>query len=425
MTRFGKTTFALLAAALLVPAAVEAQQDTPQTRDANRALALAMTRQTAEARRPYYEQALAKVREGLERTPDNAQLYLLLGQAQAGLRNFAAADSAFRRAVEMHPAYAEEVLGEREGAWIELFQEGLEQMGAQQFDAALRTLELANQIYDERPEAYMNLASLYIHANRLDDAAHAYRRVAETVDGPLYASLDEEQQAAWKSYRQMSLINSAQILGGQGVEHFQEQRFTDAAAAFRRATEVNPHGRDYWFNLAQSLYARSSQLTQELEGATPERTAEIRRELNTIYGELVVASERFGAFDPVNENLNLLIAQAHRGRAQLTEGAERDQWQQRTLAAFQKHEELQFTLDNIQVVKNEDDEAVITGELTNLKAAVGSPIQLRITLLGIDGSPLGTQLITINAPDAEATAQFRTASSIEGEIAGWKYEIVG
>jgi tetratricopeptide (TPR) repeat protein len=426
MIRFGKSTFALLAAALLLPVAAEAQQDTPQTRDANRALALAMTRQTPEARRPYYEEALAKALEGLQRTPDNAQVYLILGQAHAGLQNYEAADSAFRRAVEMHPAYQEEVNTERESTWIDLFQEGIEHMSAQRYDEAIRSLELANMIYDVRPEAYMNLASLYVHAGRPDDAAQAYVRVAETVDGPAFASLDEEQQTAWSSYKETARISSAQILGNQGVDAFQEERFSEAAGAFRRATEVNPHGRDYWFNLAQSLYARSSQLTAEIEDATPERTAEITAELNTVYEELATAAERFGEFDPVNENLALLLAQANRGRSLLAADTERDQWQQRTLAALQRHEDLQFTVDNIQVATNEEDQAVVTGELTNLKLAAGAPIQLRITLLSIDGVTVGSQTVTINAPEAEQTAQFRATTQVEGgEIAGWKYEIVG
>jgi tetratricopeptide (TPR) repeat protein len=425
MTRYGRTTLALLGAALLVPAMGQAQQETPQTRDAGRSIGLAAISQTPERRRPHFEQAIAKVREGLQRTPDNAKLYLLLGQAQAGLGEYAAADSAFTRALQMHPPYAEEIEIERRSAWNELFNQGVEYMGAEQLDQAIEAFEMANRMHSGMPEAFLNLGSLYIHQNRFDDAIRVYEGVLSAVNGPMAAELDEELRAAWSAYGELARINTALVLGGQGVGHFQDENYRGAADAFKRAAEANPYGRDYRFNYAQALYAQSRRLTEERTDETPaERRAEIERELRTLLDELQAAVERVAAIDPLNDQLNLLMVEAHRGRASMVPEAERGEWQQRTLAALQRQEALRLTVDNLQVTA-QGGTAQITGELRNVSAEAGTPITLRVTLLSINGATIGTETITINAPEPEATTTFEASVATEGgELAGWKYEVV-
>jgi tetratricopeptide (TPR) repeat protein len=421
MNRFGKTVLALVAAALFVPTAAEAQRDSRYTRDANRHLALAMTRSTEAERRQLYEQAKSVLTEGVEREPDNAQIYLLLGQAEAGLGNFEAADAAFRRAEEMHPPYAEEIAAEREAAWILGFQQGVEAMNAQQYEEAIRYLEAANLIYPDRPEAYMNLGSLYAHFNRYEDAEHAMREALRTLDGPLTADLDEEQRAQWREYHQMTTINLAQMMGGRGVEQFQAEQFEAAAQSFRSAAEVNPHSRDYWFNLAQSLFARTNDLRdQRDEAASPE----IDRQLVELYGQLEEAARRYGEFDPANDNLHLLIAQAHRGRAEIAPEADRTQWQQRALAALEAHQAIRIAVDEVAISMAGEDEARVRGVIRTVSATPGEQVQLRVALLAIDGSTIAEQTVSLAAPDEDVDAEFTVTMAVSGEIAGWKYEVL-
>ena len=123
MIRFGRLNLAL-ALLLLVPTVASAQRDSRYTREASKHIGLAMTRSDEAQRKQMYETALTHLREGMERDGDNAKVWLLAGSVFAALGDMVEADRAFVKAVQMHPAYAEEIAGEREQAWIDAFMPG-------------------------------------------------------------------------------------------------------------------------------------------------------------------------------------------------------------------------------------------------------------------------------------------------------------
>jgi tetratricopeptide (TPR) repeat protein len=425
MNRYGRMPLALVVAAMLLPASVEAQQDTRETRDAQQHIGLAMIQQSPERRRSEFEKALEKVRQGLQRTPQNAQLFLQLGQAQAGLGNYLAADSAFVQALQMHAAYADQIEGERRSMWAELFQRGSEQLQEGDEGEAIRTFELANRMHGGMPESSLYLGQLYTSAGDWDRAIAAWNAVVTAAEGPIFAELDAELQEYWSSYKRLAQINVAVAHSGPGVGAFQEQRFADAARAFRAAAEANPYGRDYWFNLSQALFARSAQLRDELEaGASPERTAEINRELATLYTDLEQATERLRGLDPLNDQVNPLFVEAFRGQAFLAGEGDRERWQQRTLEVLRRQEALQFLVDDVTVQPIGDDQYQVRGTLRNVALAAGAPARIRVSLVGIDGTVLGSQVITVSAPDGDQPVEFEATVEAQGEIAGYRYEPV-
>ena len=116
MIRLNRRTLAL-AALLALPAAAVAQKappDTKETKDAEKFIGLAMMRANPEQKRPLYEQAIKPLQQGIVKTPDNAKVWFMAGQVYVGLGQFLSADSAFRKAVQLFPGYAEDVEGERE-----------------------------------------------------------------------------------------------------------------------------------------------------------------------------------------------------------------------------------------------------------------------------------------------------------------------
>src|SRR5690606_4404256 len=111
---------------------------------------------------------------------------------------------AFDRAVELHPDYAEDVKSERETAWVMAFNNGIQLMDAQDFDGALKAMEGAQIIYDERPEALMNLGALYANAGEPGKAIQALRDAITATNGPIFETLDEAGKAEWISFRAMA-----------------------------------------------------------------------------------------------------------------------------------------------------------------------------------------------------------------------------
>jgi hypothetical protein len=52
-------------------------------------------------------------------------------------------------------------------------------------------------------------------------------------------------------------------------------------------------------------------------------------------------------------------------------------------------------------------------------------VTLRFTLLDLEGTVVGEQAITVAAPAAEQSVAFEGAAPTTGEVAGWKYVVVG
>ena len=58
----------------------------------------------------------------------------------------------------------------------------------------------------------------------------------------------------------------------------------------------------------------------------------------------------------------------------------------------------------------------ITGEQYGTRAST-------VMLLARDGSTIGEQQVTVNAPEPEQTADFEATATTTGQVAGWKYEV--
>jgi tetratricopeptide (TPR) repeat protein len=443
MTRLPRRTLAF-AAMLAVPALVAAQKappDTKQTKDAEKFLGLAMMRQNPEQKRPFYEQALKPLQEGMAKNPENAKVWFMVGQVYVGLGNFLGADSAFKKAEQLYPAYAEDISGEREVAWVEAFNAGLAQMDQKNTDEAIKQLELAELMYPHRPEGKMNLGALYAQKNQTDKAVKVFEAAIASTNGPLKEKLKPEDAANWKRYAEMASLNIAQILGAAGVDQFQGEKYDEAAASFRRAMQINPHSRDYLFNLTQSFYAKAGKIEDERTAvlaqadeltkakkaaeakAKADEAAKLATALLPLYSEIIQLGEKTLTVDPANEALYVLVARSYKLTGDMSDPAKKSEWQNKALAIFTKRDELVFEVSELQVSTAEG-EATVHGVVKNRKAAAGSPLKIKVTLLGSNGQPVGQQEITIAAPAAEQTATFDNKVAVTGEVAGWKYEVV-
>ncbi|MGH7483685.1 MAG: hypothetical protein ACRELV_16175 [Longimicrobiales bacterium] len=364
------------------------------------------------------QEALAIIETGLQQDPMNPKLWLMKGQAAVAADQYVVADSAFGRALEIYPAYEPQIEAEREAAWIAAFNSGVREMNAGDRQAALASLEMAGLIYDRRPEAQLNLASLYLSEDRPEDAIAAYEAALATMDSPAAADLPAEIKADWPGFRELARANIAQIYASMGVEHFRSEEYEESAEDFSAALEINPYYRDALHNLAQSLYMRTTALEEDSAPVSDAVLVEA-------YERFKDVAEQVREIDPFNQNTNLFLARAYRGLGQHAETeAERDRWQREALRVLQENEALPFQITNVQVQLN-DSTVEITGDLENLNMEQGEQVTLRFSMLAADGSVAGAEDVTVVTPAREQATDFSVLVPVAEPALGWKYERVG
>ncbi|MEJ2678012.1 MAG: tetratricopeptide repeat protein, partial [Gemmatimonadota bacterium] len=345
--------------------------DDGQTRAASLYLARAVSAPDSTAQ-DLYQKALEASTQAAQDNPQNPKAYYLMGQAQAGLGHYVAADSLLTKAQDLYPAYKSEIDGEREQAWILAYNQGVAAVNAGNIQKAGELFADANMLYQGRPEALMNLAWVALQNNNSDKAIKAYREALAIIESSKRDSLNEQQLASWKDSEQLATNNMAQLLaregrfdeavqvlenflkynpndlnakvnlaemltrGGHtdsaqmiydslltrqdlgfeeyfqiGIGFFNSDSFKRAAGAFRTAAKLNPYSRDSWYNLVQSLYSEAQAI--EKDSAQAADTAAMNQKLVPMYKELLDAANKVLQFDPYNRNIMTFMARADRG----------------------------------------------------------------------------------------------------------------
>ena len=71
------------------------------------------------------------------------------------------------------------------------------------------------------------------------------------------------------------------------------------------------------------------------------------------------------------------------------------------------------------------DAITISGPVTNLKAAEGSPIALVFELIGEEGAVIATETVKVTAPAAGERARFEFEVKTDKVLLGWRYKATG
>lgn len=434
MTRSAKLLLALALAAVAIPGASRAQQAKPPkdnkwTKNATKYMTVAGLKQNPQEQATLYQQALAALKEGMAKDPQNAKLWLLTGEVYANLGQFAQADSAFKQARTLYADYGPDIDGAREQAWLREFQKGTQALDRNQPDSAAAFMEKAESIYSVRPEAQLNLGVIYLNSGKPDEATAAFKVAKARLNGPLLAKLKPEDKAQWQAWDQLIDVTTAQIEGNKGIAAFQQQDFDSAAADFQNALRINPHGRDYAYNLAESLFARTNKLEQDrqaAESAKPVKTAQIKQidaDAAPLYDQLIQAAQAVMPFDPGNTDVYVMIAKAYKGHADAArDTTQKRLLQQKALAALTEAQKLPFAVTGLSAAFG--DTSKLAGKIKNQTMKAGDPAKLKVSFVGIDGTVLGTADVNVTAPAADSTVDFEAVAPTKGQVAGWKYEFV-
>lgn len=439
-----------------------------------------------EAAREQYREALTIALRAIDENPDNPKGYLVAGQAAVGLGEWVQADTMFDRAEELFPGYAEQVEAEREQGWVFAYNEGAEAISAGDLDRALEMFRGADRIYQGRPEARVALGSLYAGQGDLEAAADAYVGALEILQRDPPEGLNEEQLDAWQQSRQMAALNAAELLGQRGdfdraasilqdyldrygdeldastarraqtalagfyaqagdaeraeamyteimgredltaneyfqagIGFFNTGDYDRAAEAFGTAAELNPYSRDSHLNLLQSLYSQAVELEE-----TEETTAR-NEQLLELYTRILDTADSVRELDPLNRNVVSFMLRSLRAQADLVPQAEAPRLTDQTQELFREYQNQPYEVSDIGLSMETDNQARISGTLTNLSSPTGESVQLRFEILSQRGQVLDATSIDVTAPEAGEGVTFTGMVDIQGgDFGGWRYTLV-
>ena len=393
--------------------------------------------------------ALELLNLGIEAEPGNPIHYMLAGLAHMRLQEYSEADAMFNEAQQIYPAYELEIEPEREAAWIELFNAGIAAFAEGDVERTIEAWEMAGAMWDLRPDATLNLASLFDAEGRWDDAIEAYQRVITGLERePVTRQLAEEERKEREDLRnrgeqtltQLLLFTErfaqaepllrrhleaeptniqargdlaaalhglgrdaeaseiyagllsetgleARELFSVGVALYRATDFMAAAEAFERLTRLQPDSRDAWFNYANALFAAES------------------------WESLVAVGDRLAEVDPLGEDSGLIAARAHLELGDKESAAK----------GLDRTESAPIHVDGLQFRPSET-ETSLQGRVVGNAAEPGSEVRLRFTFYGADGGTLATEPLTVSAPPPGVSERFEV--SFAGRATAYRYELV-
>lgn len=398
----------------------------------------------------FYQTALTAAERGMEMDPENPESYFQGGRAHLGLGNYEEADRLLTRAEELYPAFFVDIEPIRESYWVDSYNAAIQEISAGNLERAAELFEEAGAIYDGRPEAFLNLASVYAQLGNFDGAIESYRNAIETIRNADPDVIDEEIMMEWADHEEVALLNLAQLLSyteqhGEAATAYSEyleivpgdisalsnraaalmaNGQTDEATAIYDELLARPNltGPDYsaiGIGLFQAgAYERAAGAFEEAVQASPTSRDDVYNWVQTLF-----LAENWEALIPAAEQLVQVDTHNRDAYRMLAQGLVQTGDEQTAVARMQAMEALPFEIINTSLQLMGDDGAQLVGEIQNLQLAAGTPIHLRVTFLGRQGVPAATSDVELQAPAEGETTSF-VAESMEGDIIGYSYEVV-
>jgi len=266
--------------------------------------------------------------------------------------------------------------------------------------AALPSLDLraqsdptidVNDVNDVNSRAVINEARREAEAGQLDSAIANYERALTLLTGPS------------KADDPIIRFNLATLYAAKAIDAFQADNLNQAIASFRSSLEWNPYSRDIRYNLCQAMYIQASRLKEHNASA---------EELTFLYTELLTEAMKVRAVDPANPNLLLILGYTYRNLGE----------ESRAASVFQDKGVVPLEVNAIRMDVGAS-QTKLTGAVRNLLRKEGDPIQLRFTMLALNGTPIATSDVDMKAAAPGDSVTFATSITTTEDVAGWRYEV--
>ncbi len=427
-----------------------------------------------------YQQAVDVLREGFDKQPDNPRNYEMAGQALVGLGDYAAADSAYTKALELWSCYSGHLDTLRYTAWVRVFNRAVGYVRQGEFDKALQDYEAAWTIYDKLPQPKLQIGTHYAQQaltaatdaerEELQEKAIAAYTVAAKVLAERPARLSEAQQ---QEYSRAASFNLAQLLAF-------EERFEEAAQAYTDFLAQDPDNVDAMTNaavvLTRAAIQVSSQAGETDDGPEKERLlakSDSLRSRADSYYDALVAREDLDANGYHNIGLGLLqIGHHEEATSAFRKALELEPYRLNSLeqlarvyfatelydtlavvartlvdryplsldnlallanayretdnvdsalAVLQRREALPCELRQLGVEEGEGTYSV-NGYLLNLNMTPDTPVELQFDFYDTAGEVVASETVNVVTPEQQADVQFNVTTESTTEIAGFTYK---
>ena len=402
-----------------------------------------------------YREALTAINEGLAEENNNPMSFLHLGIVNAGLKDYVGADLAFDQAEALYPDYVDEDGGTgayRFNAWLDAYNDATLRLDEQDAEGAVELFRMANMVYGDRVEAYLNIGSSLAGLGDMEGSIEAWKNAIAVIESPDVDPGDPETREQWDSeYWIMAHSNLGILLPTVGrpeeavvfLETILERYPDNAEARSSLALALAQSGQgddalgifdeilarddaaplDY-YNAGVSLYGadqmdRAVLAFEKTIARSPmyrDAVQNLAQTLNLMedYEAQIPHSEKLVELDPYNDYAQLLLI-----RALVQVGREPD-----AVAQLEVMQALPFVIDNLRLQPSTTG-CSLTGEAINKALEPGTSITLRFTFYDNDGNPVGTAdtEVTVTVPDVAHT--FGVTFEGEIQILGYSYELVG
>lgn len=435
-------------------------RDTDETALASLYLLQGSQASEATRKQELYQQALDAAQAGIQADPTNAQGYYQAGEAYLGLGDYSMAGEMFARAENIYPRYVVETDYIREISWIEAFNEGATLMVDGAGDPR-PAFERAHAVYQGRPEAMIQLGSLYAQDGRTGEAADLFLQAVEVIEGPRGQRVDDEELLAqWAEFREVALLNAGELL-------FQQQRYAEAADVFGKVRELLPDDLGVVSNLAASLVLagesdRAQAIYDEIllrpdlssrdlmnigiglsEGGNEAQAARAfqrahemvpgdRDALYNFAQSLYFAAEAADSTaapalwqEVLEVAEDLLLVDTHSSNAyrMVITALARLELNERVDPFMGSFNDLPFEITGLGMGQLPDGWAV-AGRVTTLAGGnPGTEVELQIHFFAADGSAVGTESTELTLPTIGESVEFQVDLVTSADVVGYRYEV--
>jgi tetratricopeptide (TPR) repeat protein len=428
-------------------------RDNAHTRAAEGFLNDAMNATDEVERAQLYQQAHDAAMEGIAADPQNPKSYFQAGIAKINLKDYFGADSMISVADSLHPRYVLETDPWRERGWVDAYNEGIVPLNEGDLETAAAIFEGANALYSQRPEALLQLGSVYSRLNDPAKSADAFRGALDILEGSReMAMMDSAQAITWEEHYDIASLGLGQALqyseqweeaaelygrlladdpenpsligslasvltelempdsvdalydnllnrpgltefdySNAGVGLYRIEQYERAAQAFRAAADMNPFNRDARLNLTQTYFSAED------------------------WENLIPAARELLELDPLNGLVWIFMTRAYSELEQTEQANE----------VFNEYQALGVETENIMLDALPNGGARVTGSLKNNTAEEGGTVTLRFHFGGQSGTEIGTLDIRVQVPAAETSVEFGADFNSSETVTGYSYEKIG
>jgi tetratricopeptide (TPR) repeat protein len=393
----------------------------------------------------------------------NGAVWYFLGRYYEAKRDVPGADSAFKRARQLAPQCTADIDAHRRRMWVPILNSAVDQIRANDPEAAKETLRRANALYDAEPTGFyymfqifanasqrdsaiyyleralrlatdsanvgnssfadirdgaaFNLATLFNMEDKPDSAVYWYQRYREKNpnDPKAVAELASMLDRAGRQAEALALYDSVLMradsmptidLFTTGVAMFRAHRLQRAAEAFEKGLTRNPYYRDALYNLANTYLA----MAEEADSTTPK--ADLPKVQRDLGDKMTPIAQRLVATDPWNTMSLRLLARSYQLRGKSDS----------TLSILQRIDTLPADITVSSFAPTTGDVWELHGVIANSKSEPVTIPAITFEFLNDQGEVVRTLTVDSRTIAGDGMAAFDLTPEGAG-IAAWRYHV--